>query len=71
MALAAEPSAVNASRLPERGGRITPLFLGKGRHPAGLNFGDCMAYAVTQAEGGPLLFAGEDFAKTDVRAAGQ
>lgn len=42
------------------------LRYGKGRHPAGLNFGDCMAYAVAQAEGAPLLFAGEDFAKTDV-----
>ena len=42
------------------------LRFGKGRHPAGLNFGDCMAYAVAQAEGAPLLFTGEDFAKTDV-----
>ena len=39
---------------------------GKGRHVAGLNFGDCFAYAlaVTQAE--PLLFKGQDFAATDV-----
>jgi ribonuclease VapC len=42
------------------------LHYGKGRHAAGLNFGDCMAYAVAQAEGAPLLFTGEDFAKTDV-----
>ena len=47
------------------------LRYGKGRHQAGLNFGDCMAYAVAQAEAAPLLFIGEDFARTDVRAAGQ
>lgn len=41
---------------------------GKGRHPAGLNFGDCMAYAVARAHDVPLLFKGEDFLKTDVRA---
>jgi ribonuclease VapC len=44
---------------------------GKGRHPAGLNFGDCMAYAVAKEEGAPLLFVGEDFALTDVAGAGQ
>ena len=50
----------------------TDAFLryGKGRHPAGLNFGDCMAYAVAQAEGAPLLFTGGDFARTDVEVAG-
>jgi ribonuclease VapC len=42
------------------------LHYGKGRHPAGLNFGDCMAYAVAQTERAPLLFNGDDFAKTDV-----
>jgi ribonuclease VapC len=42
---------------------------GKGRHPAGLNFGDCMVYAVAMAEGVPLLFASGDFARTDVVAA--
>jgi ribonuclease VapC len=44
---------------------------GKGRHPAGLNLGDCMAYAVAQGEGAALLFTGGDFALTDVAAAGQ
>lgn len=39
---------------------------GKGRHPARLNFGDCMAYAVSKATGEPLLFKGADFTKTDV-----
>lgn len=41
---------------------------GKGRHPAGLNFGDCFAYALSKLSGEPLLFKGEDFARTDVAA---
>jgi ribonuclease VapC len=39
---------------------------GKGRHPAGLNFGDCFSYALSKATGEPLLFKGDDFRKTDV-----
>ena len=42
---------------------------GKGRHAAGLNFGDCFAYALTKIAGEPLLFKGEDFKKTDVVSA--
>ena len=42
---------------------------GKGRHPAGLNYGDCFAYAVASFLDAPLLFKGGDFAKTDVRPA--
>lgn len=42
---------------------------GKGRHPAGLNFGDCFAYALSKTSGEALLFKGEDFSKTDVRNA--
>ncbi|WP_425309214.1 type II toxin-antitoxin system VapC family toxin [Ammonicoccus fulvus] len=42
---------------------------GKGRHPAGLNLGDCYSYAVAQQLGRPLLFKGNDFPQTDVRAA--
>ena len=41
---------------------------GKGRHPAGLNFGDCFAYALAKVTGEPLLFKGRDFAKTDLVA---
>jgi ribonuclease VapC len=41
---------------------------GKGRHAAGLNFGDCFSYALAQAAGEPLLFKGNDFSKTDIRA---
>jgi len=39
---------------------------GKGRHAAGLNFGDCFAYALAKTSGEPLLFKGGDFLKTDV-----
>ena len=42
---------------------------GKGRHPAGLNFGDCASYALAQWSGEPLLFKGTDFAATDVVSA--
>jgi len=45
------------------------LRFGKGRHPAGLNFGDCMSYAVAAVAGLPLLFTGSDFARTDIPAA--
>jgi ribonuclease VapC len=41
---------------------------GKGGRPAGLNFGDCFAYALAKATGEPLLFKGDDFARTDLRA---
>jgi ribonuclease VapC len=41
---------------------------GKGRHPAGLNFGDCFAYALAAASGEPLLCKGEDFPRTDIAA---
>jgi len=42
---------------------------GKGRHPAALNFGDCMTYAVAKLAGEPLLFQGTDFALTDLEPA--
>jgi ribonuclease VapC len=42
---------------------------GKGRHPAALNFGDCMTYAVAALAGEPLLFIGQNFARTDLEAA--
>lgn len=45
------------------------LQFGKGRHPAGLNFGDCMSYALAKATGEPLLYKGDDFARTDMRSA--
>lgn len=42
---------------------------GKGRHPAGLNFGDCFSYALASAYDEPLLFKGNDFPLTDLRPA--
>jgi ribonuclease VapC len=45
------------------------LRYGKGRHPAGLNFGDCMSYALARLSGLPLLYTGNDFSKTDVQSA--
>ena len=42
---------------------------GKGRHPAALNYGDCMSYGVAAAMALPLLYIGNDFSRTDMRAA--
>jgi ribonuclease VapC len=42
---------------------------GKGRHPARLNFGDCLSYATARVAGQPLLALGGDFAKTDIELA--
>jgi ribonuclease VapC len=42
---------------------------GKGRHPAGLNLGDCAAYALAKVANQPLLFKGGDFSKTDIAEA--
>ena len=39
---------------------------GKGRHPAGLNYGDCFAYALAKSRHLPLLFRGDDFSQTDI-----
>jgi ribonuclease VapC len=60
-----EPVTVEQAHL----ARQAFLDFGKGRHPAKLNFGDCFAYALAKATGEPLLFKGDDFSKTDVRAA--
>jgi ribonuclease VapC len=46
------------------------LDFGKGRHKAGLNYGDCFSYALAKATGEPLLFKGNDFSQTDLKAAG-
>ena len=42
---------------------------GKGRHPAGIDFGDCFSYALAKATGQPLLFKGDDFSQTDIKPA--
>ena len=49
--------------------RLAWRRFGKGNHPAGLNFGDCFAYALAKTTGEPLLFKGDDFALTDIEAA--
>src|SRR5580698_10407793 len=45
------------------------VLFGKGRHKAGLNFGDCFSYAMSRAYREPLLFKGADFGHTDLEAA--
>jgi ribonuclease VapC len=46
--------------------RIAWRRFGKGRHPAGLNYGDCFAYALAKTRQLPLLFQGDDFSRTDI-----
>jgi ribonuclease VapC len=50
-------------------GNFQFVGIGKGRHPAALNMGDCYAYACTKANRAKLLFKGDDFTKTDMTAA--
>jgi ribonuclease VapC len=60
-----EPLTLNQARIAREAYRD----FGKGRHRAGLNFGDCFAYALAKEKGEPLLFKGDDFCHTDVEAA--
>ena len=60
-----EPFTVEQAHL----ARQAFLDFGKGRHPAGLNFGDCFAYALAKITGEPLLYKGEDFKKMDIVSA--
>lgn len=62
IAIAVEPVDAEQARLAVDAWRR----FGKGRHPAGLNLGDCFAYALARHRGEPLLFKGNDFAQTDV-----
>jgi ribonuclease VapC len=48
--------------------RVAYRRYGKGRHVAGLNYGDCVAYALAKISGEPLLFKGDDFTRTDLVA---
>ena len=57
-----EPVTVQQARVARQAYRD----YGKGRHRAGLNFGDCFAYALAKEKGESLLFKGDDFRKTDV-----
>jgi ribonuclease VapC len=63
-ALAVRPVAVDAAQAYLA--RDAYKEFGKGRSPAGLSYGDCFAYALAQATGRPLLFKGDDLARTDV-----
>jgi ribonuclease VapC len=49
--------------------RVAWRKYGKGRHPAGLNIGDCCSYALAKCAGEPLLYKGKDFAHTDIKTA--
>ena len=60
-----EPVTVEQARIARDAYRI----FGRGRHRAGLNFGDCFAYALAKDKGEPLLFKGDDFRRTDVEVA--
>ena len=64
--LEAEVSVAPVDADQARLARIAYQRYGKGRHPAGLNYGDCFSYALAQACGEPLLFKGADFSLTDV-----
>ncbi len=57
-----EPVTLNQARIAREAYRD----FGKGRHRAGLNFGDCFAYALAREKGEPLLFKGNDFRHTDI-----
>ena len=49
--------------------RTAFLNYGRGRHPAALNLGDCASYALAKQRNLPLLFKGDDFARTDLQSA--
>jgi ribonuclease VapC len=57
------PVDVEQTEMARRGWRR----FGKGRHPASLNYGDCFSYALAVTRDEPLLFKGNDFARTDVK----
>ena len=67
--LLADLNAVRMAITPEIGDQAVAAMAryGKGRgHPAQLNFGDCFSYALAKAAGVPLLYVGNDFARTDL-----
>jgi ribonuclease VapC len=62
--ISVEPVTMNQARIAREAYRD----FGKGRHRAGLNFGDCFAYALAKDKGETLLFKGDDFRHTDIEA---
>jgi ribonuclease VapC len=65
LGLEIEPVSASQIRMAE----AAYLNFGKGLHPAGLNFGDCFAYALAKETDQPILFKGDDFARTDLASA--
>jgi ribonuclease VapC len=71
LALLADMGATIIPFTQKHAGAATDAFLrfGRGHHPAKLNFGDCLSYAVAAESGLPLLFKGDDFTLTDIACA--
>jgi ribonuclease VapC len=65
--IAVEPVTLNQARI----ARAAYRDFGKGRHRAGLNFGDCFSYALAKEKGETLLYKGDDFRHTDIEPAVQ
>ena len=65
----AEIEFVDVTQEQAHAARLAWRRYGKGNHPAGLNFGDCFAYALAEVSQEPLLFKGDDFSLTDIEAA--
>jgi ribonuclease VapC len=63
--ISVEPVTLNQARIAREAYRD----FGKGRHRAGLNLGDCFAYALAKEKGETLLFKGDDFCHTDIESA--
>jgi ribonuclease VapC len=67
-----DKAAIQCVPLSEADARATAAayaLWGNGVHPAGLNFGDCFAYALAKSNNCPLLFVGNDFSQTDIVSA--
>ena len=62
---------LKAEIVPVRAEKVAEAYRqwGKGNHPAGLNFGDCFAYALAKELACPLVFIGSDFTRTDIMPA--
>lgn len=63
------PNVISVMPATARGIAEAYRLWGRGMHPAGLNFGDCFAYALAKEHACRLLYVGEDFAKTDIEGA--
>ena len=66
---AIKPTVVPVTEQTAREAMLAFRQWGKGRHPAGLNYGDCFSYVASKQLRCPLLFIGDDFSQTDIRPA--